>query len=144
MPIRPLLGTSCVIFLLAPGCGAKTTLDVGPGAGEGVQCAGVACGDGQACGFCPGGFAQCIPASSAAPLCPGALVVACDAQSDCAPGNQCALQFGGEKAEARCITLDLPCSAPACERVCASDDDCYPGERCEDAVLKYGQIQICR
>jgi hypothetical protein len=143
MRIRALLGTSCVICLLGSACGAKTTLELGPGAGEGVQCAGVLCGETEACGYCPGGFAHCVPASSGAPFCPGALVVACDAQSDCDTGNQCVLRFSGQTAEARCMTLDLPCSSPACERVCASDDECYPGERCESAVLKYGAIDVC-
>jgi hypothetical protein len=72
------------------------------------------------------------------------MIVECDDSSDCEPGTQCTFEVGGSMAHARCTSLDLACGEPLCSRVCASSAECYPGESCEAAALKYGAIDVCR
>jgi hypothetical protein len=131
--------------VLVCGCGARTTLDeAGAASDEGVACGDDRCGGGLACAYCPGESARCVPPVATGILCPGAMIVECDDPSDCEAGNQCTFQLGGTMAYARCTSLDLACAEPPCSRVCASNAECYPGEVCEPAVLKYGAIDVCR
>jgi hypothetical protein len=123
---------------------------------EDVHCGATSCAPGQVCQACNelGGDAllqECVTPGVLLPSCGFSVILHCDGNDDCAPGEQCTLQTGDVTRSAWCQDIGLECTDWWCQRFCDSDADCpVAGKTCQQRMVAtvegtevYGPVGLC-